>query len=455
MPIIVERPYTLEPKEYSLRDFHNRRDLFVLRPPYQRKNVWSNAKKEALIDSFFRRHYVPSIVLREVHTPQHQMKWEVVDGQQRIIAIQEFFENKIKLPKSLEDLNSDAGKYYQELDESVKEHIEERSLRATIIAGLTNPEKRKYQKLVTDIFWRLQQGESLRYMEVEHSKLYSGARSFVVKYADDISFDNEKYTSLNENASRHEFFCKLPMDNSRLQHLALLSRFLMLEFANGPTDIGTKRLGAFIDRWIDRDLQEFEETSEAKRCLKVLKVFSDILSFHPSARNDGIVPELEREYFVISVYLLIRRLVHGGWTFKKKDYAAVLAFIQDTYERWRDSDSEDKEVLQFRDQRQQNEMAVRMRDQLISKWFFEKNPEMDKLDPSRRFTYAQRVAIYRKHKGLCQKCLEEGLSDDDAWVPWTEFDADHIRPHSKGGLSTVKNGQVLCARHNRSLGAKH
>jgi len=91
MSIIVDKPYSKEPKPFALKDFHKSRELFITRPPYQRKNVWPKNTKEALIESLFRRHYVPNVVLREVHTPNHIMKYELVDGQQRIICYPRIF----------------------------------------------------------------------------------------------------------------------------------------------------------------------------------------------------------------------------------------------------------------------------------------------------------------------------------------------------------------------------
>jgi hypothetical protein len=34
----------------SIRDFHDYWEEFVVRPPYQRKSVWSKKKKQALLD---------------------------------------------------------------------------------------------------------------------------------------------------------------------------------------------------------------------------------------------------------------------------------------------------------------------------------------------------------------------------------------------------------------------
>jgi len=39
----------------DIRDFHAYQARFVVRPPYQRKSVWSTKKQQALMDSLFRR----------------------------------------------------------------------------------------------------------------------------------------------------------------------------------------------------------------------------------------------------------------------------------------------------------------------------------------------------------------------------------------------------------------
>ena len=455
MPIIVDRPYGMEVKSFNLKDFHEKKEQFVTRPPYQRKSVWPTYKQMSLLDSFFRRHYVPSIVLREVHAPDRRFLWEVVDGQQRIIAVQNFFNNEYKLPTSLKDLTKEVGKYFTDLSPEIQSHIQEQTMTATVITGLTNPDNKTYQKHVTMTFWRLQQGEKLTYIEEEHSKLYSASRNYITKYADDISFDFTNYKSIDSNPDRHPLFSILPVKNDRLQHLAFLARFLMLEKAGGPTELGETYFTKFIDEWVDKDLEEFEKETMVKCCKKTLDVYYDILKDDPSVNSGkGEMPELDREYIIISFYLLVRRLVHGGWNFQKENYPLLRNFIHKFYERWDENDENDTEMLVFRAMRQQNEKSVETRDQLITKWFFEKNPALDRRDPQRNFTYAERIKIYRKNKGICQKCLEEKKDEEASYVPWKQFEADHLIAHIKGGKTTIENGQVLCRFHNRSKGAK-
>ena len=85
----------------KILDFHRYPEDYVLRPPYQRKSVWSVKKQQSLLESLFRRYYVPRIVLREVRLDVQTTKKEVIDGQQRINAVTNFFANKLSLPKTL------------------------------------------------------------------------------------------------------------------------------------------------------------------------------------------------------------------------------------------------------------------------------------------------------------------------------------------------------------------
>jgi 5-methylcytosine-specific restriction endonuclease McrA len=75
-------------------------------------------------------------------------------------------------------------------------------------------------------------------------------------------------------------------------------------------------------------------------------------------------------------------------------------------------------------------------------------------DEKRSFNEAERIIIYRKNRGLCQMCLSENKSEKESQVSWTEFEADHILPHTLGGKTEIFNGQVLCRIHNKKKSGK-
>src|SRR3989344_8339636 len=150
--------YTISPKLFPIGDFYHYMDEFVTRPPYQRKSVWGPKKKQALLDSLFRRYYIPKIVIREVRLNNDKAVNEVVDGQQRIIVAQEFFANKLKLPKSLIDIHADLPeKYHTDLSAEFKRFVDKELVYdADIVKGIDDPRNPQHQKIATEIFWRLQ-----------------------------------------------------------------------------------------------------------------------------------------------------------------------------------------------------------------------------------------------------------------------------------------------------------
>ena len=42
--------YEVAEKAFPVREFHDYQEEFVVRPPYQRKNVWSRKKQQDLLD---------------------------------------------------------------------------------------------------------------------------------------------------------------------------------------------------------------------------------------------------------------------------------------------------------------------------------------------------------------------------------------------------------------------
>lgn len=331
---------------------------------------------------------------------------------------------------------------------------------ADIVQDIDNPQDPHHIEIATDIFWRLQQGENLNYMEVAYSRLSSLARNFVVKYGDDQRFEYEDYKPIDGNPDKHPFFNVIDRDNNRMQHLALLTRFLMLEENDGSADIKQNEVKDYINKHQDEDGisdWSFEDREVAENVLEVMGLFYDIFENDPMVQDGSGMKEFKTEYFTISVWLLIRHL-NNHYVIGEEEKEAIRDFVIEFHERWDDRDEEDQDIILFSDNRQQSEGEIEVRNRIIRQAFFEylqeNDIEFETIDDRRSFNEAERIKIYRRDNGLCQMCLEEGKPENEAEVSWEAYEADHVIPHVKGGETDIENAQVLCKYHNRSKGAR-
>jgi hypothetical protein len=87
---------------YSATDFQDwqARGILAIQPKFQRREVWSTAKKSYLIDTILKQMPVPPIFLRIAQAKdKNKTVREIVDGQQRIRAVLDFIEGKYSLAK--------------------------------------------------------------------------------------------------------------------------------------------------------------------------------------------------------------------------------------------------------------------------------------------------------------------------------------------------------------------
>jgi hypothetical protein len=439
-----------------ITDFKDFAEEYIVRPPYQRKTVWSRKKQQALLDSLFRRYYIPRIVIREVRLSEDHTIREVIDGQQRIATVQNFLTDRLALPDTLKDVNSELpGRKYSDLPVDIRKFVmKELKYNADIVKGIENPHSADHQRTAAEIFWRLQQGESLNYMEIAHARLASRVRNFIVKYGDDYDFDYKNYRPVDNNPNKHKFFRIYSRDNGRMQHLSLLARLLLIEIASGPTDTKDQGVADLIDKTTVEDgigNPTYENEPQAKALLRNLNLLYDIFKDDPMIDENNGVKELKIEYFVISVYLLLRHLAQY-YVLDKEEKSLFHEFVLAFHERWKQLREQDNDILVFADNRQQSKAETETRDRIMRQSFFDfvtaRDHQMIAKDLKRGFNEAERIAIYRKNNGLCQMCLNEGKSEVEAQISWSEYEADHVLPHSKGGQTIVENGQVLCRLHN-------
>lgn len=188
------------PIEYIVKKFLKE---VIFAPTYQRKqNAWSNRDKARLIESLLLGYPIPIIFLSDTS----EGKLEIVDGLQRINALTEFYENKLKLP-ALEKLTSLKGFYYNDLPFSEMNRFANKSLRIIVLRKSTDEETR------IDLFNRINtSGKSANPAEVRNgADALNPAMKVVKKLASDPLFLNLV------NLSKKKL--------TRLENIELVSRF--------------------------------------------------------------------------------------------------------------------------------------------------------------------------------------------------------------------------------------
>jgi hypothetical protein len=124
-----------------------------LRPFYQRRPRWDTARKSLLIESFIMNIPVPPVFLYE----KDYNSYEVMDGQQRINAISQFYDNKFKLTglESWPELN---GRSYKKLPSTVKAGLDRRSITSIVLLKESTVNDEEASQLRESVFERLNTG---------------------------------------------------------------------------------------------------------------------------------------------------------------------------------------------------------------------------------------------------------------------------------------------------------
>ncbi|MER8425008.1 MULTISPECIES: DUF262 domain-containing protein [unclassified Mesorhizobium] len=140
-----------------------------LRPEYQRRLRWDNKKKSKLIESFIMNVPVPPVFLYE----KELGRFEVMDGQQRLNAISEFFSGSFAL-EGLDIWPALNGRNYSALPPLVRRGLERAKISAiTLMSDNSSPAEDSLD-LRAQVFERLNTGgERLNQQELRNS-LYSG-----------------------------------------------------------------------------------------------------------------------------------------------------------------------------------------------------------------------------------------------------------------------------------------
>ena len=146
----------------ALDKLYKRRDRYEI-PDWQRGEIWPVKKKRLLIDTILQDWKLPKFYFQKTH--ENPNEFDVVDGQQRLTAIWEFFEGELKL--SDEQAARFGGADYAGLPEALSDAFDDYEIEYDEITDATDEEVKQF-------FKRLQEGLPLTSSEklnAVHSKL--------------------------------------------------------------------------------------------------------------------------------------------------------------------------------------------------------------------------------------------------------------------------------------------
>ena len=385
-------------------------------PDYQRPPAWNLKQKQLLIDSILRGYDVPKMYWHRLPRGD-AFKFAVIDGQQRIRTIWEFCANEFALARNSDPIDGEtvAGKRYADLDIDLRSKFDIYPVDIVIVEEAVQNEA---EDEIRDMFLRLQNGTTLKAQE-KRNAMPGQMRNFVKELA------------------RHPFFDSCKFSNSRFTFDHIAAQMVCLEEAGGPANARDSDLNRLY-----ADHASFD--SNSKLAKKVRRVLDYLKRAFPEK-----TPELER-YNAITLYCLASTLIQG---YVHQGTEAQLAdwFVRFETDRRQQNEMDEAqrdpqliEYLRLTSYSTDAAESIRGRLELMEKLFFLAYPEIEPLDTSRIFTPEQRLAIFRKDNGHCQL----RIACDGDKLSWGEWHADHIVPHSRGGKTTVANGQAACPACN-------
>jgi hypothetical protein len=142
---------------------------YTLSPEYQRRHRWSVERQSRLIESLIMNVPVPPIFLYEYE----YSKYEVMDGQQRLTAIHDFYRNKFAL-KDLAQWPELNGRTYDRLPDKIKEGIDRRYLSSVILLKETARTPDEAQRLKQLVFERLNSGGAALMPQEMRNAIFDG-----------------------------------------------------------------------------------------------------------------------------------------------------------------------------------------------------------------------------------------------------------------------------------------
>ncbi len=386
-----------------INEFILNQDKYKADPTYQRPaDVWSHKDKQCFIDTIMREEPVPLFFLNYI---TKEDKYYIVDGQQRMNCIKDFYNNKFALSREFSDDSLD-GKKFEDLSIKQRNIFQNYNLNVKIMKDYDDERVRM-------IFSRLQRGKPLGIGEKLNAK-------------------PGKIVDTMRKLATHDFISKsIGINKQRYHTYEDVARMIFYE-KYGTKDSSTNALNEMFDKYKD------DITCDSKTYKKIENVLNYLLKCFPA--EPGNYQFLSKHAWVVTVYCVISDLrdtyaLNG----REKEIANFLEkFHSHVYsEDWRISDIK---LQRFYDssrggwaERLNEIRKSTMKEYMISEL------QLKKLDENRQITDEEKIAAYTSAKYCCEKCGKR-------FKDYKEAEYHHIELYSNGGSSSLENIMVLCTK---------
>lgn len=207
-----------------------------LAPFYQRRDRWTDDRKSLLIESFIMNIPVPPVFLYEKEFNQY----EVMDGQQRISAIRDFYDDQFALT-GLEYWPELEGRTYSSLPDKIRAGVDRRSLSSIVLLKESATDDKEVSLIRRVVFDRLNRGGvRLERQEIRNALFASPFNSLLHELARNETFRRAWRIPSDETSARRSLLYQ------KMGDLEVVLRFFALRHAEaieGP-------LQQFLDNYM-------------------------------------------------------------------------------------------------------------------------------------------------------------------------------------------------------------
>ena len=200
----------------AIDKIYKRRDRYEI-PDWQRQPVWGRPRRQELIDSMLRGWKLPKFYFLKTSSDEDQ--YEVVDGQQRLTSIFEFFDNK--LPLSDETAREFGGRYYKDLPAKISDAFDDYDIQYDQLEEAPDEDVKRF-------FQRLQNGLPLTSSEKLNS-IDSKLRDFI------------------KDMTKHKFLASISVSDRRYGYFDILCKVAAIEIEGIDAGLRYEDLKAVLE----------------------------------------------------------------------------------------------------------------------------------------------------------------------------------------------------------------